>query len=488
MKPSKILLFTLSIIVGLSLLLSFFPTDGIKLTDDFVLQFETWESFFASEKSKDITKIIKENTIEDTVVFVAEDLYDTMYIDSMMVVYKPVQINVDTNIQYLEFPENQDTMLNGLFLTLGSLSNIGQKIHILHYGDSQIEVDRISSYIRRKLQATFGGFGSGFHTGLQAFNFKQPLDVTYSNNWNRYTMFPVVDSTIPHKRYGITTAFTKFISLDDSSFSEQTAWIQFNKSPVASQNVRTFKQIKLYFGHNSTDVTLNIYADETLINTEVLQPNEALQIKTFEFDNPDNIKFEYIGTSSPEVYGYSFESNTGVMVDNFPVRGSTGLFFGRFDFSLASQIYSSMNVKLILMQFGGNAITRDSAGIVSYINYYKNQINYVKALIPNVQVIIIGPADMSEKDKNNYITRERLPFLVEQMRIMALENNCAFWNMYEAMGGENSMPSWVFNDPPLAEKDFIHFTPNGANIVAQMFYKALMFEYNTFIQSQAHSQ
>ncbi|MBN2662792.1 MAG: hypothetical protein JXR68_04010 [Bacteroidales bacterium] len=487
MKPFKILLFFLSVIAGLSIIMFFFPADGIKITNNFTLQFETWDDFWTPVQRKNISQIVENNQVEDTVVFVEEDLFDTMYIDSVQIVYKPVQISVDSNLQILEFPENQDTLLDAFFATLGSLNSVIDKIHILHYGDSQIEVDRMTSYIRAKLQAAFGGFGSGFHQGIQAFNFKQPLVVSYSSNWNRYTMFPRVDTTILHKRYGISTAFTTFIDIHDSSFTEQTAWIKFEKSVVARQNVRKFKIVKLYYGYNSTDLVLNVYTDEALVNTEVLAANQNLQIKTFEFDNPENIKFEYIGTSSPEIYGYSFESNTGVIVDNIPVRGSSGLFFGRNDFSLSAKIYASMNVRLIIMQFGGNAISRDSSGIRAYMSYYKNQINYLKGLAPNAQIIVIGPADMSEKEKNNYVTRKNLPYLVEQMRIMALNNGCVFWNMFEAMGGQNSMPSWVFNDPPLAEKDFIHFTPNGANIVAQMFYKALMLEYNRFVQNQTPS-
>ena len=62
----------------------------------------------------------------------------------------------------------------------------------------------------------------------------------------------------------------------------------------------------------------------------------------------------------------------------------------------------------------------------------------------------------------------------------AFKADCAFWDTYEAMGGENSMPSWVFSDPPLAEKDFTHFTIEGSKIIAQMFYKALMLEYKNY--------
>jgi len=48
------------------------------------------------------------------------------------------------------------------------------------------------------------------------------------------------------------------------------------------------------------------------------------------------------------------------------------------------------------------------------------------------------------------------------------------------MGGKNSMPSWVFAKPALANKDFTHFTYRGATLVAEMLYKSIMSEYEKF--------
>ena len=42
-----------------------------------------------------------------------------------------------------------------------------------------------------------------------------------------------------------------------------------------------------------------------------------------------------------------------------------------------------------------------------------------------------------------------------------LESGFAFWDLYEAMGGHNSMPSFVHSDPPLASTDYIHFSQPG---------------------------
>ena len=111
----------------------------------------------------------------------------------------------------------------------------------------------------------------------------------------------------------------------------------------------------------------------------------------------------------------------------------------------------------------------------------KAQITRLQMLCPDAAIIVIGPGDMSTKEKDNYVTYEFLPEVVETLKEAALSTGCGFWNMYEAMGGHNSMPSWVNADPELARPDYVHFSARGARLVANMFYNALIFEYNNYL-------
>jgi lysophospholipase L1-like esterase len=49
----------------------------------------------------------------------------------------------------------------------------------------------------------------------------------------------------------------------------------------------------------------------------------------------------------------------------------------------------------------------------------------------------------------------------------------AFWNTFEAMGGEGSMGRWVKATPQLGAWDYTHPTPLGAEAIADLFFKAL---------------
>ena len=93
---------------------------------------------------------------------------------------------------------------------------------------------------------------------------------------------------------------------------------------------------------------------------------------------------------------------------------------------------------------------------------------------------------MSVKENGEYTTYSNLEPVRDALKKAALESGCAFWDMYEAMGGRNSMPSWVFADPPLAISDFVHFNPRGARIIGEMFYNAFIYEYDQWLETYIH--
>ena len=79
------------------------------------------------------------------------------------------------------------------------------------------------------------------------------------------------------------------------------------------------------------------------------------------------------------------------------------------------------------------------------------------------------------------VSSEKL--ILEPNRVLktaALDNGAGYWDMYEVMGGRNSMPQWVAADPPLAAPDYVHFTRAGARKIAELFYDALIKDYEEY--------
>ena len=73
-----------------------------------------------------------------------------------------------------------------------------------------------------------------------------------------------------------------------------------------------------------------------------------------------------------------------------------------------------------------------------------------------------------------------MPRLVKLESKVAGESGVAFFNTFEAMGGEGTMAKWYNGEPRLVGADFIHPMPAGARIVGELLYNALGDGYNEY--------
>jgi len=155
MKPFHSLAFLVSVFLVLSALAYIFPENGIKISNSISLKFYTLNDLFKKKNSADISSIIesaKKNEIFDTQ---KTQNIDTLLNDTSLTLHKQISIEVDTVLRQIEFPENNQKLLNSFFASLSNISQSNDLVRILHYGDSQIEADRITSYIRIRPQSQF---------------------------------------------------------------------------------------------------------------------------------------------------------------------------------------------------------------------------------------------------------------------------------------------------------------------------------------------
>ena len=101
----------------------------------------------------------------------------------------------------------------------------------------------------------------------------------------------------------------------------------------------------------------------------------------------------------------------------------------------------------------------------NYCTSIERQIRRVRQCCAGATILFIGPSDMSTRRGGVMQTYPMLPQLIDSLRTIALRNNAAYWDIYEVMGGHNSMIAWVNNG--LAGPDYVHFTPAGARRVGK---------------------
>jgi len=304
-----------------------------------------------------------------------------------------------------------------------------------------------------------------------------------SDNWERYIGFARRDTSIRHTRYGPLASFCTFtpVNLPYEKDDSSEAWVRFGISPYAYNNTKAFTQCRIFYGFNRSPFLNELYIDETLADADIFPASSQLKVIKWTFDSPGKeIMLKFKGRESPEIYGIALDDRRGVAVDNIPLRGCSGLFFTAFDEELMTAMYRELNVKLFILQFGGNFVPSGLDNYTGYENWFYSQLIRIKKLCPSARLLVIGVADMSVKDRNYYVTNPNVEKVRNALKTASFRAGAAFWDMYRAMGGKNSMPSWVNADPPLASDDFVHFNPRGAKTIAQMFYNSFILEYHKF--------
>lgn len=480
MKPGKILLFFISLFCMVLLLAFVFPKNGIRIGENIDLQFMNAGSLFKKDSASVnvvTAGLINLSTVTDDPeyggidsVFTLKDTMPDINTDSII---KARVDSIRKTIHPIEFSPGGKEMIHKFFKHAEKANSEERPLRILHYGDSQIENDRMTSLLRYRLQKVYGGSGCGLVPAVPLYHGNPTYREIIEGEWLRYTGFGKRDTTLTHRSYGAMNSFTLVPS--DSAGKEASLRFEFRKGRRASR----FTNMKIYLHAYSDTGLVAIHVNDTISDT-LTNVYEGFQIVEFHPETKaENIQINFELKEGGRIYGISFDSDAGIQADNIAMRGSSGLEFRRQDSTYLKNMLQFLNPGLFIMQFGGNTVPYIKS-TKNYKNSFKKELNYLKKLCPDAAIIVIGPADMSRKENGRFITWESVEPVRDALRGAALESGCAFWDMYEAMGGEKSMQAFVLSDPPLATADYIHFTPKGANLMAEMFCNSLMVEYNRY--------
>ncbi len=510
-KPAYILVALLSINLLLGAIAFVFPEEGISLSKEYGLKFLSKSEVFTI-KEKNATIVDVDNVLSGvTPIEISDTLDQKDSIDSDLQARIGQQMNasfrydsstnrwvINTKHQ-IQFPSNNSRALNYFYDALLNESST-EVVRVLHYGDSQLEGDRITDYLRNRLQLLFGGSGPGIILPLEpTAGMRRSAYVNQSGNIHKHAIYKK-GSKVEGNKYGLggasfeikgftnniigyDTSIVDAINEEDSStyidtiikpifesIPTSTAYVKISNAKNSYPKVRSYSRIRLLYAADEP-FTIELKSD-TNSTSEVLTEAPLLGIKEWNFSTTKSLKLSVTGGKFPLLYGIALDGQSGVAVDNFPMRGSAALGFSTMNRAAYGQQLEKLNVKLIVLQYGVNVIPSVLSDYTYYRNMLTKELKAIKAAHPDVSILVIGPSDMSRNKGGSYVSYQNIPLIRDAMKQAAFDADCAFWDLYEAMGGENSMTAWV--DKGYASKDYTHFTFKGAKYVGEMLFEALM--------------
>lgn len=349
-------------------------------------------------------------------------------------------------------------------------------VRVAHYGDSQIEGDRITVFLRYNLQRRFGGGGVGYVPVFEAAN-HHSLKMRHSENWRRYSVFLDKQKGGDYGAAGVVFRYNVSKKLDEKT----EAYVGYE----AELKRIHYNHVNVLWGGAQGQALLQAAVADSVVWQDSIRADGGFHCTRLGI--PPNTEkldvwFETAGGPGPDVYGLQVDGARGIQVDNYALRGHSGGGLLNIDPDYFAAQIKQLNTKLIIVQYGGNIVPYDKEDFKWYEDAMYKILMRLRTVAPDVSILVVGVGDMARKVGEHYESYPTVPKIRDAERNAAKRAKCAFWDLYEVMGGQGSIIAWVNNDPPLAAQDYAHLDYPGQKLIGDLLYKALMHEYALYLK------
>lgn len=339
-------------------------------------------------------------------------------------------------------------------------------VRIAHYGDSPTTADLITADIRSLLQKRYGDSGHGFHLMAKPWAWYGHRGVDIDSSGWEIEASNLVSKKDGYYGYGGVSfrgaagSRTRF-RLKESG----TTHVEVAYKELPSGGLIVLEACGARIGAHPTD------GEGASGFAPFVIPADCRDV---------TVRIE----SGPvRLFGVDFlKSTPGIVYDSLGLNGAyTSVltrFFSAEHWGEQLQHYSP---DLIVINYG----TNESVFAAYVDNVFEKElrlaIKRIRAALPGKSILLMSPMDRGERDSSGTIqTVPALERVVAIEKRVAEEEGVAFFNTFEAMGGNGTMRKWYTSEPRLVGADFIHPMPGGARIIGDLLFKAILDGYNRF--------
>jgi lysophospholipase L1-like esterase len=347
----------------------------------------------------------------------------------------------------------------------------GAITRILHYGDSTIASDYVSGTVRRRIQARFGDAGHGF--------------ILIANPWEWYfhnDVFHASGGEWSASRLAGPWASDGIYGLGGVSFSSYGGGVAWFGTATHGDFGRRVSRFDVYYleqpGGGEIEVALRGAATERVSTRGDEKVSRIHSVRTE--DGEAQLTVRAAGGGPVRLFGVALErEEPGVVYDALGAHAAMAAYWQRQNRAHWKDQFALRDPSLVIVQYG----TNESEGTFDGPEYEKALgalVDELKDVAGGAPVLIVAPLDRAVSRGGRLVTRSIILDLVASQKRVALGRGVAFWNTFEAMGGEGSMAAWVRARPELGGPDLTHPTPIGAEVLGDMMADALIRAYEAW--------
>lgn len=370
-----------------------------------------------------------------------------------------------------------DSTLRGMipfYRALDELSLRPRPVRIAVFGDSFIEADILTADLRAMLQNRYGGCGVGFVTITSMTNGFRP---TVRHSFSGWQSHSIMDSVFfDRSKQGISGHY--FIP-------RPGAYVELRGQQKYASRLDTCRKASIFF-YNKGEVTLSVQVNKGELHTESFPPTGDLQEMSVN-GAIGSVRWTVERADSTLFYGLAMDDTLGIVLDNFSLRGSSGLTIRSVPVWMMREFNEQRPYDLIILQYGLNVATERGRNYDRYRDGMAATIAHLKEAFPQAGILLVSVGDRDYKTAEGDLrTMPGIKNLVRYQQNLAADSGIAFWNLFEAMGGEGSMAKLVHAKPSMANYDYAHINFRGGKHLAELLYEALVYGKERYDRRRAY--
>ncbi len=351
------------------------------------------------------------------------------------------------------------TGLYHFFKALNRQGSLKRPVRIAFLGDSFIEGDIIVADFRAKMQTLFGGRGVGFVPILSEVEQYRPTVNQRSKGW-------VTRSMLSDRKHKYVLPGLLFDADPESGVPS----ISF-KTVDSYPRLEAVSSLKFIYSRNTQSEIRWTCRSDTIV--DILPVTDSIVQYEVKGRFTDG-QLRFHKARGLRALGIALEDSSGVVVDNFSLRGNSGMPLRDLDESSCMAFRSVRPYDLIVLQYGLNVVTEQTKEYSWYRKRMVEAIRHVQRCFPEADVLLLSVSDRSHYRDGAYRTMPSVRALLRAQREAAAEARVPFWSVFSAMGGEDSMVRYV--ERRWASKDYTHLSFRGGRELAASLFDALILE------------
>lgn len=345
------------------------------------------------------------------------------------------------------------------------MNTLGRPVRIAYYGDSYIEGDIITSQLRSMLQTKFGGRGVGF---CDISNPVEHLRISVTARSGGFKSHTTMDSEgLDRSKLGIAQKY--FVT-------QGGAWMSMtgiaNKADLHQEGCDVATIYYSNQGNASVSATVN-QGQSASVERKAYGTIATSQVK----GNISNVRWS-IGGGGNVFFGAAMDGASGIVLDNFSMRGNSGMSLVEILEQTLSDFSKARPYDLIIIGYGLNVVNASQKSYKAYGAQMEKAVARLQRAFPEAAFLIVGVSDRGTRKNGAIVTMNGIKELNEQQQLIAKNTRSAYWNMYKAVVGLGGIGKLA--DKKLANKDYTHLTYQGGEPLAQCFFDAIVTGYNNY--------